>query len=124
MAQPITVGKRKRVAELTGLGLSREEVAGAVKIGDGSVARILADPTYRKIADDIKAERNSLAGTMASVVREMLTATDHKGEPIYGVQQKGAELYARFSDIVDAGLGDEGDDLLTGVVMRFPQPRE
>ena len=118
--QPIAEAVKNRVAEMTGLGLSYSECAGASKISEKSVERILADPRFRKIADDLKKHRTSMGAEVAQVVRELLTATDSNGDPAHHLRKMGAELYARNPAILDAADDDDTDDMLPGVILRFP----
>lgn len=119
--QPIAPHVKERVAEIYGLGLSYSETAGACGISEKSVERILGDPAYRKIADDIKKHRTSMGAEVAQVVRDLLTAEDSAGLPAHHLRKMGAELYARNPAILDAADDGDGEDaMLPGVILRFP----
>lgn len=123
MAQkPVPEKTKKRVAELRGMGLTVNECAGAGGISVTSVERILAQPVYAKIASDTKKSRTSMAGSVAQVVQDLLTAVDSSGEPALHLRKIGAELYAKNPELLDAVTEDVGDELLPGVVLRFPYP--
>jgi len=121
---PLTPHVKTRVAELIGMGLSHVEAGGACNVSEKSVERILVEPEYRKLADDIKQRhRTSMGVEAAQAVRDLLTAVDKDGNPDLAKRAKGAELYARNPERLDA-VDDDDDDtgMLPGVVLRFPHP--
>lgn len=113
---------KQRVAELLGLGLTMEEAGGAKGISRASVDRIMAQPEYRKIRDDMLKQRTSMKVEVAAVLRSALTATDDDGNPIHSARQRAAELYAKNPELFDLaeGLDDDEDGMLPGVVLTFP----
>lgn len=117
---PIPPQVKQRVAEIYGAGLSYSETAGACGISEKSVERIMQDPEYRKISDDIKRKRTSMSAQVAEVVRDLLEANNTDGTPNMALRQRGAELYAKAPEMLDM-TEDEGDEtLLPGVILRFP----
>lgn len=120
MAAPLAPQVKQRVAEIYGAGLSYSETAGACGISEKSVERIMQDPQYKKIAEDIKRKRTSMSVQVADVVRTLLEATKENGDPDMALRQRGAELYAKAPELLDL-TEDEGDEsLLPGVILRFP----
>ncbi len=124
MAQkPLDPRVKRRIAELIGLGLTHKEVAGATGVSPKSVERTLADPEYRKVADDAKQRQVSVAGSMASLIRELLEATKQDGTPNFPLRDKGAELAIKYPDYLEAAEEESGKDLLPeGAVVFFPLP--
>lgn len=120
---PIAPHVKERAAELVGLGLSYTESAGACGISEKSIERIMADPEYRKLADDTKKKRTSMASQVAGVVQELLTATDADGDPAHHLRKMGAELYARAPQLLDAVEDEEDESILPGVILRFPNAK-
>jgi hypothetical protein len=117
----ITPEIKERVAELIGTICTYAEAAGAVGIGTTSVDKIMADPEYRKKADDIRSARDSAASTFAAIVRGMMTATNADGTPDQAQRRTGAELYGKYPGLVDTDeAGASSDSMLPGVVLLFP----
>jgi len=79
----------------------------------------MSDPSYRKIADDGRRERESMAGQAAAVVRDLLHATNSDGTPNQELRRKGAELFVKNPKLLDAEDAPD-DTMLPGVVLRFP----
>jgi hypothetical protein len=118
--RPIPPEVKRRLAELVGLGLTYDEAARAVEISSKSADRIMADPSYRKIANDGRRERESMAGQAAAVVRDLLNATNTDGTPNQELRRKGAELFIKNPKLLDAEDAPD-DTMLPGVVLRFPR---
>ena len=124
MAQkPLDPRVKRRIAELIGLGLTHKEVAGATDVSPKSVERTLADPEYRKVADDAKQRQVTVAGSVASLIRELLEATNPDGTPNLPLRDKGAELAYKHPDYLEAAEDESGKDLLPeGVILLYPLP--
>ncbi len=124
MAQkPLDPKVKHRIAELIGLGLTHKEVAGATGVSPKSVERTLADPEYRKLAEDARRGRVAGAAAAASVIRELLQATNEDGTPNRFLRQKGAELAYKHPDYLEAAEEEAGEDLLPkGVILVYPLP--
>jgi hypothetical protein len=114
---------KRRIAELIGLGLTHREVAGATGVSPKSVERTLADPEYRKVADDAKRRQAGVAGSLASLIRELLEATNPDGTPNLPLRDKGAELAYKHPEYLEAAEEESGQDLLPeGVIVVYPLP--
>ncbi len=126
MAQkPLDPKVKQRIAELIGLGLTQKEVARATVVSAKSVERTLADPEYRTIAEDAKRGRVAGAAAVASVIRELLQATNQDGTPNRLLRQKGAELAYKHPKYLEAAEDEAGEELLPeGVILRYPMPKE
>ena len=124
--KPLDQKTKAGYAELIGLGLTHPEASGATGISERSGQRLMADPAYRKIADDRKRKRTSMSAEAASVVRDLLRAVNHDGTPDLDKRRQGAELAAKYSDALDSGDADLEDEMLPGVVKHtilvFPNP--
>lgn len=120
---PIAPHVKERAAELVGLGLSYTESAGACGISEKSIERIMAVPEYRKLAEDTKKKRTSMASQVADVVKELLTAEDADGNALHHLRKMGAELYARAPQLLDAVEDEEDESILPGVILRFPNAK-
>jgi hypothetical protein len=68
----------------------------------------MADPSYRKIVNDGRRERESMAGQAAAVVRDLLNATNSDGSPNQELRRKGAELFVKNPKLFD--VEDTPDD--------------
>jgi hypothetical protein len=124
MAQkPLDPRVKRRIAELIGLGLTHKEAAGATGVSPKSVERTLADPEYRKVAADAKQQKVTAAGSVASLIRELLEATNPDGTPDLRLRDKGAELAYKHPDYLEAAEEESGKDLLPeGVILIYPLP--
>jgi hypothetical protein len=122
---PISPQVKRRLAELVGAGAAYDEAARAVCISDASADRILKDPEYRKIADDLRARRSSLSAQATQVARDLLSAVNHDGSPDMRRRKEGAEMIARWPHLLDSEDADLEDEMLPGVVKHtilvFPQ---
>lgn len=119
--KPLSPEILARACELHGMGLSQREASSAVGISEDSIGRALKRAEYKKIVEDVRRQRGSMTREAASVVREMLEATDDKGEPLHGVRERGAALLLKNPDLLnEAELTEEELASLPGVVMRFP----
>jgi hypothetical protein len=120
--RPIPPEVKRRLAEIVGLGLTYEEAARAVEISPKSADRIMSDPSYRKIANDGRRERESMAGQAAAVVRDLLNATNTDGTPNQELRRRGAELFIKNPKLLDAEDAPD-DTMLPGVILLFPRPK-
>jgi hypothetical protein len=67
----------------------------------------------------------TVAGSVASRIRELLEATNPDGTPNLPLRNKGAELAYKHPDYLEAAEEESGKDLLPyGVVLRYPVPPE
>jgi hypothetical protein len=117
--KPIDPKKKERYAELIGLGLSHPEAAGATGVSERSGERLMAEPGYRKIAEEARRGRG-MQGEVAQVVRDMLAAVRPDGRPDLAIRQKGVEAYMKNPELIDAE--DEAELLPYGVIEVYPVP--
>ncbi len=76
-----------------------------------------------KITDDAKRRQASVAGSLASLIRDLLEATNPDGTPNLPLRDKGAELAYKHPDYLEAAEEESGQDLLPeGVIVLYPLP--
>ncbi len=111
---PLPPEIKRRCAEIIGGGLTHIEAAGALGISARSVDKIMSDPEYRKIAEDIRRKKGSTRASAASVIVDLLNATLPSGAPDHAKRKQGAELYIRDPSLLDE-VEDVDDEMLPGV---------
>jgi hypothetical protein len=124
MAQtPLDPKVKRRIAELIALGLTHKEVAGATGVSPKSVERTLADLEHRKIMEDAKQGRVTVAASVVSVIKELLEATNQDGTPNLLLREKGAALALKHPGYLEAAEDESSEELLPeGVILLYPVP--
>lgn len=119
--KPLDPKVKERIAWFIGMTATQEETAGACDVHRSTVAKVMSDPAYRKMADDILRSRTSMRAEVRAVFQNALNAFDSDGNPAYAVRQRAAEALAKNPELLAADA-DEGDDIemLPGVVLLFP----
>ena len=119
--KPIDPKKKQRYAELIGLGLSHPEASGATGVAVRSGERLMAERSYRKIAEEATRGRG-MQGEVAQVVRDLLVAEKPDGTPDLVMRQKGVEAYMKNPALLEGD--DEAELLPDGVIVVYPVPPE
>lgn len=91
----------RRIAEMTGRGMSRQEVADAIGVSPKTVQRTLAVPEVRAVAQAVQAQVDPSA---QQVLRSLLTHSDA------GIRLRAAVALLQrpdSGDELDAGLPDD-----------------
>lgn len=110
---PVDPKMKERYAELIGLGLTHIEASRVTGISTRLGERLMAQPAYRKIAEEAKRGRG-VQDEIGQEIRDLLSASHDDGTPNLLLRAKGAEMWVE--------LEGERDPMLPGVVRRYPVP--
>ncbi|HEY8766989.1 MAG TPA: hypothetical protein VIP09_06970 [Dehalococcoidia bacterium] len=111
--KPIDPKTKERSAELIGLGLSHREAARATGISERSGERLMSQPGYRKIAEEVT-RGGGVHGEVEQEIRDLLSATHEDGTPNLVLRGKGVEMWFELEGV--------GDPLPSGVIRVYPTP--